>query len=105
MLFNSCLTATLNQVRSDLKLVEQASLPVPLQPLATLAAVNGNATILKYCLARGAIFDAALNVAVELGSNNPAMASLVSKGRCGKMAKNDSYGPSQLQRWFGDIDW
>ena len=105
MLFNSCLTATLDQVRSDIKLVEQASLPVPLQPLTTLAAVNGNATILRYCLARGAVFDAALNTAVELGGNNPAIAGLVSKEECGKTANNERYSPSQLQRWFGDINW
>ena len=97
--------ATLNEVRSDLKRLEQASVPVPLQPLATLAAANGNAAILKYCLARGAKLDAALNTAIELQGNTPAFASLVSKETCGKMAKNESYSPSQLQRWFGDINW
>jgi hypothetical protein len=73
-LFRHCLTGSLPEVRLVVEqLEEQQSVPVPLQPLATLAASKGHAQILQFCLDKGVVFDINLDRAAYRGAANPAM--------------------------------
>ena len=72
-LFRNCLTGNLDQVRLDVKQLEEQSAPVLLQPLATLAASKGQAEILQFCLDKGAVFDIHLDRAAYDGASNPVM--------------------------------
>jgi Ankyrin repeats (3 copies) len=72
-LFRDCLTGSLDQVRLDVKQLEEQPAPVLLQPLATLAASKGHAEILQFCLDKGAVFDIHLDRAAYDGASNPVM--------------------------------
>ena len=72
-LFRNCLTGSLDQVRLDVKQLEEQPAPVLLQPLATLAASKGHAEILQFCLDKGAVFDVHLDHAAYDGASNPVM--------------------------------
>jgi Ankyrin repeats (3 copies) len=72
-LFRNCLTGSLDQVRLDVKQLEEQPAPVLLQPLATLAASKGHAEILQFCLDKGAVFDIHLDRAAYDGASNPVM--------------------------------
>jgi hypothetical protein len=67
-LFSSCLRGDVSQVKLILKqMVEEKSPRIPLQPLATLAAHEGHAEILRLCLDEGATFDRYLDWATSHG--------------------------------------
>jgi hypothetical protein len=73
-LFRDCIAGSVHQVRLDIeKLAEQQPFPVPLQPLATLAASKRHAEILQFCLEKGALFDANLDKAAYYGAEHPSM--------------------------------
>jgi len=67
-LFSSCMRGDVGQVKPILKqMVDENSPRIPLQPLATLAAYEGHAEILRLCLDEGAIFDRYLDKATFHG--------------------------------------
>jgi hypothetical protein len=60
-------------MKATLEKIEQQSLRIPIQPLATMAARARNAEILQFCLDRGAIFDQYLDLTAKQGAVTPAM--------------------------------
>ena len=57
--------------------MQHQSIPVPLQPLATLAAATGHAGVLRICLDSGAVFDSDLDNASSRGVESPAMLEIL----------------------------
>jgi hypothetical protein len=96
-----------------------SSLPSLIQPLATLAATRGHASILQFCLDSGAAFDDHLNRAAEMGSDYPEVLEVLKaagwknrlqvteeeKAKEGERGPDGRYTPAQIERWFGDIPW
>jgi len=72
-LFLRCLEDNVDQVRAVLDEMQHQSIPVPLQPLATLAAANGRAEVSRICLDSGAVFDSNLDNASTRALESPAM--------------------------------
>src|SRR5271163_2787031 len=63
-LFEDACRGRLEDVKIDLQVLKEKSLPVPLQPLATVAADRGFPDVLSFCLSQGAVFDLDLDTAV-----------------------------------------
>jgi hypothetical protein len=62
-LFADACQGRLEDVQTSLRVVKEKSLPIPLQPLATVAAERGFPHILNFCLSQGAVFDPDLDMA------------------------------------------
>jgi hypothetical protein len=114
--------------------LKEKSLPVPLQPLATVAAERGFPDILNFCLSQGAVFDPDLDMAALYTTKTPGMLDVLMAQNwrniafsesarietgCAPGSKNPqrppmpplpegpitTLTPRQIQQRFGDINW
>lgn len=72
-ILHCCSIGSFEEMKATFEKIEQQSLRIPIQPLATMAALASNAEILQFCLDRGAIFDQYLNLTAKQGAITPAM--------------------------------
>jgi hypothetical protein len=114
--------------------LKEKSLPVPLQPLATVAAEKGFPDILNFCLSQGAVFDPDLDMAALYATKTPAMVDALMAQNWRNIAFSESarretgcapgskspqrppmptlpklyttsLTPDQIEARFGDINW
>ena len=72
-LFEDACKGRLEDVKISLQVLKAKSLPVPMQPLATVAAERGFPDILNFCLSQGAVFDPDLDMAALYTTKTPGM--------------------------------
>ncbi|KAI9765324.1 MAG: hypothetical protein M1839_005524 [Geoglossum umbratile] len=107
-------------LKTDYEPLESDSLPSLIQPIATLSAIRGHASILQFCLDNGAAFDDYLNGAAEMGSSKyPEVLEVLKaagwksklqvteedEAKEGERGPDGRFTPAELQRRFGDIPW
>jgi hypothetical protein len=118
-LLQSCISNDLPLLKSQLAELP-SSLPSLIQPIATLSAIRGHASILQFCLDNGAAFDDYLNRAAEIGSSKyPEVLEVLKaagwksklqvteedEAKEGERGPDGRFTPAEIQRRFGDIPW
>jgi hypothetical protein len=133
-LFEDACEGKLEDVKSSLQVLKAKLLPVPLQPLATVAAERGFPDILNFCLSQGAVFDPDLDMAVLYTTKTPGMLDVLMAQNWRNIAFSESarretgcapgskiprpppmptlpgghtatLTPEQIEARFGDINW
>jgi hypothetical protein len=133
-LFEDAWEGSLEDVKISLQVLRAKSLPIPLQPLATVAAERGFPDILNFCLSQGAVFDPDLDMAVLYTAKTPGMLDLLMAQNWRNIAFSESarretgcapdskspqrppipklpaihptsLTPDQIEARFGDINW
>jgi len=133
-LFEDACRGRLEAVKISLQALKAKSLPVPLQPLATVAADKGFPDILNFCLSQGAVFDPDLDMAALYTTKTPAMIDVLMAQNWRNIAFSESarretgcapgskspqrppmpvlpgsyayaLTPQQIEDSFGDINW
>jgi hypothetical protein len=133
-LFEHACRGRLKHVKTSLQALKEKSLPVPLQPLATLAADRGFPDILNFCLSQGAVFDPDLDMAALYATKTPGMLDVLMAQNWRNIAFSESarketgcvpgskspqrppmptlpggyattLTPEQIEERFGDINW
>jgi hypothetical protein len=116
-LFKNCLKGDFEQVKNSLDglLKQGGPVPVPLTPLAVLAASKGHVEILRLCLNNGAKCTTDLDRAVQNQSDR--MYTVIARHKLhlkyGEEYENHkpetnpdgSWSSKTLDIWFGDIRW
>jgi hypothetical protein len=118
-LLQSCISNNLPLLKSQLADLP-SSLPSLIQPIATLSAIRGHASILQFCLDNGAAFDDYLDGAAEIGSSKyPEVLEVLKaagwksklqvteedEAKEGERGPDGRFTPAEIQRRFGDIPW
>ena len=115
-------------------MLKAKSLPVPLQPLATVAADRGFPDILNFCLSQGAVFDPDLDMAALYTTKTAGLLDVLMAQNWRNIAFSESarretgyalgsksprrppmpalpggptasLTPEQIEARFGDINW
>lgn len=100
-LFLRCLEDDVIQVKVAFDELQHRSMPVPVQPLATLAAANGRAGVLRICLKPNAVFDSNLDNAASQGLEDLAMLELLWTVDWRDMQRSKSFLKSLIPRSLG----
>jgi hypothetical protein len=133
-LFEHACRGRLEHVKTSLQVLKTKSLPVPLQPLAAVAADRGFPDILNFCLSQGAVFDPDLDMAALYTTKTPKMLEVLMAQNWRNIAFSESarretgcapgsksprrppvpvlpggyamsLTPAQIEERFGDINW
>ena len=133
-LFEDACRGSLEEVKISLQVLKAKSLPVPLQPLATVAADRGFPDILNFCLSQGAVFDPDLDMAALYTTKTAGMLDVLMAQNWRNIAFSESarretgcapgsksprrppmpalpggptasLTPEQIEARFGDINW
>ena len=133
-LFEHACRGRLTHVKTSLQALKEKSLPVPLQPLATVAADRGFPDILNFCLSQGAVFDPDLDMAALYATETSGMLDVLMAQNWRNIAFSESarketgcapgskspqrplmptlpggyattLTPEQIEERFGDINW
>jgi hypothetical protein len=88
---------------------DEDTMPTPIQPLATLAAVRCRADILEYCIENGAVFDYIMDWAAGYGARDPKILDVLYNANWKDMQNSkdqiNKLLDGSLRKGHNSMDW